>query len=75
MKKGSLVLLIALSALLVVFSDQVTGQWAGIPGMPNGKRGSSFDDNSKRAAAMWDYCNRCSNICGSKEGGDRFKGF
>lgn len=46
MKKGSLVLLIALSALLVVFSDQVTGQWAGIPGMPNGKRGSSFDDVS-----------------------------
>ncbi|KAL9954008.1 hypothetical protein ACROYT_G041495 [Oculina patagonica] len=63
MKKGSLVLLIALSALLVVFSGQVTGVWAGVP---PGKRESSFgDENSKRAAPMMDYCHRCSNICGN----------
>ncbi|KAL9954005.1 hypothetical protein ACROYT_G041492 [Oculina patagonica] len=65
MKKGSLVVLIALSALLVVFSDQVTGQWAGM-NMPNGKRDSNFGDNSKRqATTMTDYCNRCSSICRS----------
>ena len=39
MKKGSLVSLIALSALIVFFSAHVTGQWAGVP-WPPGKRES-----------------------------------
>lgn len=47
MKKGSLVLLIALSVLLAAFSAQVSGQWAGYP-PPGKKRDQSFDEVSSK---------------------------
>ena len=45
MKKGLLVLLMALCTMLVTFSTEVSGQWAGMK-MPGGKRDSNYNEVS-----------------------------